>query len=167
MDHVVRTPPPAHAALASEEWRSKVRALGDRPELAPDVALEGRPGARQRQIELAAPALEVLGELSRRPLEDGVAGAFLRERVVRRQPRADERVAIGDEHDRADGGGDGPLDHVESFPEVHRWITAYERQGRQASALRCACLGPSPSALRRPRSEAGNASGWPSARIDR
>src|SRR5678816_573689 len=58
---------------------------------------------------------------------------------------------------------------LQAWP-CHRYMTAYARHGRQASASVAASFVatgpcPLPSAARTPRSPAGNASGSPSARI--
>src|SRR5690606_27827065 len=57
-----------------------------------------------------------------------------------------------------------------SIASFHRWITAYARHGRQASARAPDALAVSRelsvgSTFCSTRSSAGNASGWPSARI--
>src|SRR5207245_8375388 len=149
-------------------------AESDRRDRLPHGALKRRAFGRERRLEALAPAPEVFGQFALRLAQRRVARIAPPIRINLRkifpavEVDAGESFAVCDEQHPSLGTFiEIVVVHGYSFvSDCHRCITAYARQGRQASLAASTRRAPvSPSAFITPRSVCGNASGQDNARI--
>src|SRR5215470_3462333 len=168
----------AYAARRSRAPREL--AVGDRPaeidrgDRFPHRPLKRRAFGRERSLEAFALAAEVFAQLTLRLAQRRVARIpppfrpHLRKIFLAVEVDGGKSFVVGDEqHLPVRAFVEIVVPHGYSFVrDCHRCITAYARQGRQASpAASTARARVSPSAFITPRSVCGNASGQESARI--
>src|SRR5438309_3563989 len=149
-------------------------AEADRGDRLPHGLLKRRAFGRERGFEALAPAAEVFGQLALRLTQRRVARIpppirlDLRKIFLTVEVDAGQSFAVCDEQHLPLGTFiEIVVAHGYSFvSDCHRCMTAYARQGRQASPAASTRRAPvSPSAFITPRSVCGNASGQDSARI--